>query len=117
MAIFELTIAASGVDPAAEDLEDRFFEAGCSDATIAVTDGVITLQFAREANNLEEAIASAHAAIIRAGAKVEEVKVGPADKSRKPIDIEMLRRVAADMPLQTESAGDFVRRMRDDERY
>jgi hypothetical protein len=116
MAISELTVVASGIDPTA-DLEDRFFEAGCSDATIAVTDGVITLQFAREADNLAEAIASARAAITQAGARVEEVKLKPDSKPRKPIDIEMLKRVGAEMPLQTESAGDFIRRMRDEDRY
>ena len=33
----------------------------------------------------------------------------------QPVDIEMLRSVAASMPFQDESAGDFVRRVRDAE--
>jgi len=33
------------------------------------------------------------------------------------IDIEALRRHAATMPFQEESAGDFMRRIRDEERY
>jgi prevent-host-death family protein len=36
---------------------------------------------------------------------------------RNPIDIEMLRAVTKKMSPQTESAGDFVRRMRDEDRY
>lgn len=36
---------------------------------------------------------------------------------RKRIDIELLRSVTDKMPMQTESAGDFMRRLRDDSRY
>jgi len=36
---------------------------------------------------------------------------------RKPIDIDALRAVVEKMPMQAEPAGDFVRRMRDAERY
>jgi prevent-host-death family protein len=36
---------------------------------------------------------------------------------RKPIDVEALRRLTDSMPLQSESAGDFVRAMRDSDRY
>ena len=38
-------------------------------------------------------------------------------KKLKPIDVEALKRIADSMPYQTESAGDFIRRMRDEERY
>lgn len=40
-----------------------------------------------------------------------------AEAPRKPIDVAALRALTATMPLQTESAGDFVRRMRDEDRY
>lgn len=35
----------------------------------------------------------------------------------KPLDIEAIRRHLDSLPMQEESAGDFVRRMRDEERY
>jgi prevent-host-death family protein len=38
-------------------------------------------------------------------------------KPKKPIDIELLRSVSSKSPMQPESAGDFMRRMRDDYRY
>jgi hypothetical protein len=117
METFEFKIVTSGLDAAADKFEDRFFEAGCDDATIAVTNGVITLHFARQANDLAEAIASARACVIRAGAEVKEVSPTFDKKPRKPIDLEMLKRAAAEMPFQTESAGDFIRRMRDSNRY
>jgi prevent-host-death family protein len=36
---------------------------------------------------------------------------------RKPVDAEKLRAITDGMPMQSESAGDFVRRMRDEDRY
>jgi prevent-host-death family protein len=38
-------------------------------------------------------------------------------KPRKSIDVEALRAFTAKMPMQNESAGDFVRAMRDSDRY
>jgi prevent-host-death family protein len=53
--------------------------------------------------------------IIRRGKPVALITAAPPVK--KPIDVEKLQAFAARMPLQSESAGDFMRRMRDDERY
>jgi len=39
------------------------------------------------------------------------------DRPRKPVDVDALRKLVAPMPMQSESAGEFMRRMRDDERY
>ncbi|KPV39950.1 prevent-host-death protein [Thiohalorhabdus denitrificans] len=39
------------------------------------------------------------------------------EKPRKPIDLEALRRLTADMPYQPEGAGQFMRRYRESERY
>ena len=44
-------------------------------------------------------------------------QLAPIQRPRKPIDVELLRSVSRKSPVQTESAGDFVRRMRDDGRY
>ena len=38
-------------------------------------------------------------------------------RPRKPIDFEKLRALTADMPMQAESAGEFIRKMRDSDRY
>lgn len=74
MKVFEFAIIASGPDPEADDFEDRFFEAGCDDATITFTRGLIILAFAREAHSLEAAIDSAIGAARAAGARVERVE-------------------------------------------
>jgi hypothetical protein len=117
MNTFEIEIVVAGPDPMTDDFEKRFFEAGCDDATIVVANGVITLQFARQARNLDEAIASVRASVERAGGEVKLVRPVLDERLFKAVDVEMLTRVGAEMPVQTESAGDFIRKMRDSDRY
>jgi len=74
MKLFEFTIIASGLDHEADDFEDRFFEAGCDDATIGFSRGVIILEFGRDAKDLSSAIDSAIADVRKAGAHVERVE-------------------------------------------
>jgi hypothetical protein len=45
------------------------------------------------------------------------VRLVPIEVPRKPVDAAVLRAIADGMPEQTETAGDFVRRMRDEDRY
>lgn len=77
MKMFEFSIIASGLDPQADDFECRFFDAGCDDATIAFQKGYIVIDFAREANSIDEAIASAMENVIAAGATIERVEPDP----------------------------------------
>jgi prevent-host-death family protein len=44
-------------------------------------------------------------------------RLGPVEAPRKPVDAVALRAISGTMPVQTETAGDFVRRMRDEDRY
>ncbi len=44
-------------------------------------------------------------------------KVVPAEKRLKPIDWDSLRRFTASQPMQKQGAGEFVRWMRDTDRY
>ena len=41
----------------------------------------------------------------------------PPERQRKPIDFERLKKLTDSMPYQLEGAGDFIRRMRDEDRY
>lgn len=63
---------------------------------------------------------------VEAGESIEIVRRGkpaarlvPAEVERewKPVDVEALRKLHARTPVQKESAGKFIRRMRDDARY
>jgi|SRR6185437_4275570 len=74
MKTHEFTIVASGLNPEADDFEDRFYEAGCNDATISFQKGAIILEFAREAATFSKALISAFADVQRAGAKVERIE-------------------------------------------
>jgi hypothetical protein len=74
MKTHEFTIVASGLDPEADDFEDRFYEAGCDDATISYQKGVIVLEFARPAQTFAKALISAFADVQRTGARVERIE-------------------------------------------
>ena len=53
--------------------------------------------------------------ITRRGKPVAQITA--IDVERKPIDVAALKRLTDGMPMQAEGAGDFVRRMRDEDRY
>jgi hypothetical protein len=71
---YTFTIIASGLDPTAADFEDRFFRAGCGDATIAFMKGVIVLEFEREASSFAHALISAVHDVQCAGAAVQHIE-------------------------------------------
>jgi transcriptional regulator with XRE-family HTH domain len=71
MKTFDFTIIASGLNPQEDAFLDRFFEAGCDDATISYQKGLLILEFSRKAKNFAHAISSAFSDVCKAGAKVE----------------------------------------------
>jgi len=73
MKMHEFCIVASGLDPEMENFETRFLNAGCDDATVSFQKAHIIVDFTREAESLEDAIASAVEAVNKAGAKVIRV--------------------------------------------
>ena len=74
---FQFSVIASGLDPEAEDFADRFFDAGCDDATISFQKGRIILDFARESNSVDAAICSAIDSVEKAGARVNRIEPDP----------------------------------------
>jgi len=74
MKTHSFAIIATGLDPEAEDFADRFFEAGCDDATISFQKGAIVLEFDREARTFFHAMTSAIRDATNAGAKVRHVE-------------------------------------------
>ena len=70
------------------------------------------------ADLVEMAESGERVCIMKDGAPVAQIlALGRRPGSYQPIDVEALRKFAATMPYQDESAGDFVRRMRDEDRY
>ena len=56
--------------------------------------------------------------ITRAGEPVAKIEAVERPKKKlKPIDVERIRKLTEGMTFQEESAGDFMRRMRDEARY
>ncbi len=53
--------------PAEDDYEDKFFEAGCDDATLLIRYGLLAVTFDREAESYKEAVLSAYSDIRRVG--------------------------------------------------
>lgn len=75
--MYEFSIVASGLDPNADNFEQRFYDAGCDDATVSFQKGHIIVDFARDADTVEAAIESAVADVRRAGATVDRVEPDP----------------------------------------
>jgi hypothetical protein len=71
------TLVLRGLNPDAEDFEDKLFEAGCSDATISVINGIVALDFARSAKNFVHALATAIRDARRAGGEVVRIEPDP----------------------------------------
>ena len=69
-----LTIIASGMDVGSLESIDRFFEAGCDDATVSVQKGLFVVEFDRESDSFEHAVIGAIQDVKRAGAVVERVE-------------------------------------------
>lgn len=75
MNIHRFTLRTEGADILTDAAQNALFEAGCGDATFAVSKGTQTADFDREAPDFAEAVASAIKAVEAAvaGARVVEV--------------------------------------------
>ncbi len=71
---------------------------------------------ARLSELVDRAAAGEDVLITRRGKLVARI-VSAASPARKPIDVEALRALSESMPPQAQSAAEFIRAMRDDERY
>lgn len=74
---YEFTIVATGLSIDGDEWADRFYEAGCDDALVALQRGLFVLNFDREADTLAEAVDSACADIRRAGATIVRIEPDP----------------------------------------
>jgi len=70
------TLHVSGIDTTG-NFEDRLYEAGCSDALVAILGGSLYLDFDREAVSFDAAVQSAKQDVERAGGRVIEVMPPP----------------------------------------
>lgn len=71
---FSFALHVTGPDLSNDRYEDPFYEAGCDDALIVVSDGALHLDFDREAPSYDEAVQSAIADVQKAGGRVRRVE-------------------------------------------
>jgi hypothetical protein len=77
MRTYEFTLLVEGADLQRDAAQNALFEAGCDDATIAVTAGVQHLHFDREARSFADALVSAISEVEHEGLGVRVVRVAP----------------------------------------
>jgi hypothetical protein len=71
------TLEVAGIDPNQDGFQDVLYEAGCTDALIAVVDGKVFLDFDREGPSFQQAVNSARNAVEAAGGKVIRMTQSP----------------------------------------
>jgi hypothetical protein len=73
------TLVLGGASSLTRELQDALFESGCDDALLGIRDGVVFLDFDRQATSFRDALLSAIADVERAAAGVSVVRVEPDD--------------------------------------
>lgn len=69
---------------------------------------------ARFSELVEKVTAGESFRIIRRG---KAVAILSSSHERQPVDVELMRKISEKVPFQDQSAGDFIRAMRDEDRY
>jgi len=75
---YHFSLVVSGRVELTESVADALYSAGCDDATPGTCEGILTLDFHRQAASLEEAIRTAVANVHSAGLEVARVEIDAA---------------------------------------
>ncbi len=75
MTTYDFSLILSSPSELTEEFADKLFVAGCDDATPYSTGGILTVDFSREAADLETAIRTAVANVSSAGGVVDRVEI------------------------------------------
>jgi hypothetical protein len=73
MALHSFTLHVTGINTDNEYYEDALYDAGCTDALIAVVDDALYIDFSRQAPSYDSAVQSATRAVQKAGGRVVSV--------------------------------------------
>lgn len=74
---YGFTVRVMGIDAQRDDFPDVLYEAGCDDALVMVQGDQILLDFHREGNTFDEAVASASRCVEVAGGRVTQIEPLP----------------------------------------
>ena len=102
MKIFEFQIICSGVDTGSEAFLDNLYESGCDDALVFFRDGYVCLDFSREAEDAETAIATAIQ-------DIESARVGAIVQRIEPDDFVNLSEAASRVGLTRATMQKYAR--------
>ena len=72
---YDFSLVVSGSVELTEHVADALYAAGCDDATPGTCEGILTVDFHREAISLEEAIRTAIGNVRRVGLQVARVEI------------------------------------------
>ena len=72
---YDFSLVVSGSVELTERVADALYAAGCDDATPGTCEGILTVDFHREAVSLEEAIRTAIGNVRRVGLEVARVEI------------------------------------------
>jgi hypothetical protein len=75
--VFSFTLVLDGIKEITDELESAILDAGCDDALLSSCDGVVSLDFDRQASSMMEAITSAVRAVEQCGLDIRVRKVVP----------------------------------------
>jgi hypothetical protein len=75
MTTYDFRLVLSSPTELTDDFADKLYAAGCDDCTPSSTDGLLSVDFAREATDLESAIRSAVANVATTGGVVDRVEI------------------------------------------
>lgn len=76
MRVYAFTVVLKDESELTEDLAEALVEAGCDDGSSRSCEGVVSIDFDRQADSLERAIRSAIADVEKAGCPVARVEIG-----------------------------------------
>jgi hypothetical protein len=109
MSSHDFAFIVSGIDPHAEDFADRFFEAGCDDATLILTRGLVAVCFSREEADYLHAVVSAYRDVLKAGATVERFEPDFLVSQSEIAKRANLTKAAVSLYVSGERGADFPR--------
>jgi hypothetical protein len=75
MSTYDFTLILSSPTELTEEFADKLFAAGCSDGTPSSSAGTLSIDFSRDATDLESAIRSAVSNVATAGGVVGRVEI------------------------------------------
>ena len=75
MPVYTFTVVLADQTELTEDLAEALVDAGCDDGSSRSCDGVVSIDFDRDADSLEQAIRSAIADVQKAGCRLARVEI------------------------------------------